>query len=128
MKPDDKTERTKPVEDRDENASIEREHESEATQEPQPTGWAAQLRQIMHRSAQGEATKTRVSNASLSLRRRKFRSHNLRDGLRNCVKSCTVRRRVKPEPTSSVSNSKRIAPKAFSCLPASQLCWRWRFS
>jgi len=57
MKPDDKTERTKPVEDRDENASIEREHESEATevQEPQPTGWAAQLRQIMHRSAQGEA-------------------------------------------------------------------------
>lgn len=57
MKPDDKTERTKPVDDRDENASIEREHESEATevQEPQQTGWAAQLRQIMHRSAQGEA-------------------------------------------------------------------------
>jgi hypothetical protein len=57
MKPDDKTERIKPVEDRDENAGIEREPESEATevQEPQPTGWAAQLRQIMQRSAQGEA-------------------------------------------------------------------------
>ena len=43
MKPDDKTERTRPAEDRDENTSIEREHESEATevQEPQPTGWAA---------------------------------------------------------------------------------------
>lgn len=58
MKPDDKTERIKPVEDRDENPGIEREPESEAAaevQEPQPTGWAAQLRQIMHRSAQGEA-------------------------------------------------------------------------
>ena len=56
MKPDDKTERTKPVGDRDENPGIEREPESEATevQEPQPTGWAAQLRQIMHGSAQGE--------------------------------------------------------------------------
>src|SRR6202521_4154831 len=57
MKPDDKTERIKPVEDREENPGIERERESEAAevQEPQPTGWAAQLRQIMHRSAQGEA-------------------------------------------------------------------------
>ena len=58
MKPDDKTERIKPVEDRDESPGIEREPESEAAaevQEPQPTGWAAQLRQIMHRSAQGEA-------------------------------------------------------------------------
>src|SRR3989475_8754071 len=57
MKPDDKTERIKPVEDREENPSIERERESEAAevQEPQPTGWAAQLRQITHRSAQGEA-------------------------------------------------------------------------
>jgi hypothetical protein len=57
MKPDDKTERIKPVEDREENPSIERERESEASevQEPQPTGWAAQLRQIMRGSAQGEA-------------------------------------------------------------------------
>ena len=57
MKPDDKTERIKSVEDREENPGIERERESEAAevQEPQPTGWAAQLRQIMHRSAQGEA-------------------------------------------------------------------------
>ena len=57
MKPDDKTERIKPVEDREESPSIERERESEAAevQEPQPTGWAAQLRQIMHGSAQGEA-------------------------------------------------------------------------
>jgi len=57
MKPDDKTERIKPVEDREENPSIERDRESEAAevQEPQPTGWAAQLRQIMHRPAQGEA-------------------------------------------------------------------------
>ena len=57
MKPDDKTERIKPVEDREENPRIERERESEAAevQEPQPTGWAAQLRQIMHRPAQGEA-------------------------------------------------------------------------
>src|SRR2546423_13779870 len=57
MKPDDKTERIKPVEDREENPSIERERESEATEveEPKPTGWAAQLRQLMHGSAQGEA-------------------------------------------------------------------------
>src|ERR1700687_335717 len=57
MKPDDKTERIKPAEAREENSSIERERESEAAevQEPQPTGWAAQLRQIMHRSPQGEA-------------------------------------------------------------------------
>ena len=57
MRPDDKTERTKPVEDREEHPSIEREPESEATEveEPKPTGWAAQLRQIMQRSAQGEA-------------------------------------------------------------------------
>ena len=57
MKPDDKTERIKPVEDRDENPAIEREPESEVAevQEPQPTGWAARLRQIMQRSTQGEA-------------------------------------------------------------------------
>ncbi len=57
MKPDDKTERIKPVEDHEENPTIERERESEAAevQEPRPTGWAAQLRQIMQRSAQGEA-------------------------------------------------------------------------
>jgi len=57
MRPDDKTERTKPVEDREEHPTIEREPESEATEveEPKPTGWAAQLRQIMQRSAQGEA-------------------------------------------------------------------------
>jgi len=57
MRPDDKTERTKPAEDREEHPGIEREPESEATEveEPKPTGWAAQLRQIMHGSAQGEA-------------------------------------------------------------------------
>ena len=50
-------------------------------------------------------------------RRRKYRNHSLRDGLRNCGgNSCTVRRKVKPEPISSVSNSRRIAPKTFSCL------------
>ena len=57
MKPDENTQRIKPVEDHDESPNIEREHESEAAevQEPQPTGWAAQLRQLMHGSAQGEA-------------------------------------------------------------------------
>ena len=57
MKPDENTQRIKPVEDHDESPNIEREHESEAAeaQEPQPTGWAAQLRQIMRGSAQGEA-------------------------------------------------------------------------
>ena len=87
MKPDDKTERIRPVEDREENPSIERERESEAAEVQEP---------------------------------------QLRDGLRNCGKSCTVRRRVKPEPTSSVSNSERIAPRAFSCLRGSRLCWRLR--
>ena len=49
MKPDDKTERTKPVEDHEEHSSIEREPEPGATEveEPKPTGWAAQLRQII---------------------------------------------------------------------------------
>src|SRR5258708_21499273 len=66
MKPDDKTERIKPGGDREENPSIERERESEAAevQEPQPTGWAAQLRQIMQRSTQGEA-KTNVKRQQL---------------------------------------------------------------
>src|SRR5258708_9429367 len=66
MKPDDKTERIKPVEDREDNPGIERERESEAAevQEPQPTGWAAQLRQIMQRSTQGEA-KTNVKRQQL---------------------------------------------------------------
>jgi hypothetical protein len=56
MKPDDKTERTKPVKDRDENQGIEHELEPQAVevQEQPPTGWLAQLRQIMQSSAQGE--------------------------------------------------------------------------
>ena len=55
MKPDENTQRIKPVEDHDESPNIERESEAAEVQEPQPTGWAAQLRQIMHRPAQGEA-------------------------------------------------------------------------
>ena len=66
MKPDENTQRIKPVEDHDESPNIEREHESEAAevQEPQPTGWAAQLRQLMHGSAQGEA-RTKIKRQQL---------------------------------------------------------------
>ena len=66
MKPDDTTKRIEPAQDRDENIPVEREVETEATEvhEPQPTGWAAQLRQIMQRSTQGEA-KTNVKRQQL---------------------------------------------------------------
>jgi hypothetical protein len=66
MKPDDTTRRIESAEDRDENIHIEHEVENEAAEvhEPQPTGWAAQLRQIMQRSTQGEA-KTNVKRQQL---------------------------------------------------------------
>src|SRR5579862_2222853 len=53
MKPDDITRRIEPPEDRGENIH-EHEVETEAAEvhEPQPTRWAAQLRQIMQRSTQ----------------------------------------------------------------------------
>src|ERR1700735_2205047 len=57
MKSDDTTRRIEPAEDRDDNIHVEHEGETKAAavHEPQPTGWAAQLRQIMQRSTQGEA-------------------------------------------------------------------------
>src|ERR1700727_304663 len=66
MKPDDITRRIEPPEDGDENIHIEREVENEAAEmhEPQPIGWAAQLRQIMQRSTQGEP-KTNVKRQQL---------------------------------------------------------------
>src|SRR6202044_1879590 len=66
MKPDDTTRRIEPAEDRDESIHAEHEVENEAAEvhEPQPTGWAAQLRQIMQRSTQGEA-KTNVKRQQL---------------------------------------------------------------
>jgi hypothetical protein len=47
MKSDDTTRRIEPAEDRDDNIHVEHEVETEAAEvhEPQPTGWAAQLRQ-----------------------------------------------------------------------------------
>ncbi len=110
MKPDDKTERIKPVEDREENPSIERERESEAAevQEPQPTGWAAQLRQIMHGSAQGEA---RTNIKRQQLREDRTKSFLLLGGSRLCWRLrsllCSPRparaERTSPEPTSPTS-------------------------
>jgi hypothetical protein len=66
MKSDDTTRRIEPAEDRDDNIHVEHEVETEAAEvhEPQPTGWAAQLRQIMQRSTQGEA-KTNVKRQQL---------------------------------------------------------------
>jgi hypothetical protein len=66
MKPDDTTRRVEPAEDRDENIHVEHEVENKVPEalEPQPTGWAAQLRQIMQRSTQGEA-KTNVKRQQL---------------------------------------------------------------
>jgi len=54
MKPDD---RNKRMEDLDENTRVEHDVETETAKEkePQPTGWAAQLRQIMRGSVPGEA-------------------------------------------------------------------------
>ena len=66
MKSDDTTRRIEPAVDRDDNIHVEHEVETEAAEvhEPQPTGWAAQLRQIMQRSTQGEA-KTNVKRQQL---------------------------------------------------------------
>src|SRR5579863_5973592 len=66
MKSDDTTKRIEPAEDRDDNIHVEHEVETEAAElhEPQPTRWAAQLRQIMQRSTQGEA-KTNVKRQQL---------------------------------------------------------------
>jgi hypothetical protein len=66
MKPDDATRRIEGTEERDDNIHNEREVEPDAAEvhEPQPTGWAAQLRQIMQRSTQGEA-KTNVKRQQL---------------------------------------------------------------
>ena len=54
MKPDDRTKRTEHL---DENIHSEQNVEREVPDgpEPQPTGWAARLRQIVQRSIQGEA-------------------------------------------------------------------------
>ena len=65
MKSDDKTRRIE-VEERDENNHVEHEVETEPAdvRDSQPTGWAAQLRQIMQRSTQGEA-RTNVKRQQL---------------------------------------------------------------
>ena len=65
MKSDDKTRRIE-VEEHDENNHVERDVETESAdaRDSQPTGWAAQLRQIMQRSTQGEA-RTNVKRQQL---------------------------------------------------------------
>ena len=52
MKPDDRTRRIEPENDRDESLHVEHAVETEAADvhEPQPNGWVAQLRQIMRLS------------------------------------------------------------------------------
>ena len=66
MKPDDRTRRIEPEENRDENIHAEHEVETEAAEvhEPQPNGWVAQLRQIMQRSPQG-AARTNIKRQQL---------------------------------------------------------------
>ena len=63
MKPDD---RTKRIEDLDENTHVEHDVETETAneQESRPSSWAAQLRQIMRRSVPGEA-KTNIKRQHL---------------------------------------------------------------
>jgi hypothetical protein len=86
MKSDDTTRRIEPAEDRDDNIHVEHEVETEAAEvhEPQPTGWAAQLRQIMQRSTQGEA-KTNVKRQQLKEDRTK--SFYCWPGSRSCFHS-----------------------------------------
>jgi len=67
MKPDDGTRRSELLEEnRGENIHAEHEVESEAAgeHEPQPSGWVAQLRQMMQRSTQG-AARTNVKRQQL---------------------------------------------------------------
>jgi hypothetical protein len=56
MKPDDKTRRIEPTEDRGETARIESDPEVDAAgaQENEPTGWVGLLRRAMQRSTHGE--------------------------------------------------------------------------
>jgi hypothetical protein len=56
MKPDDKTRRIEPTEDRGETARIESDPEVDAAgaQENEPTGWVGLLRRAMERSTRGE--------------------------------------------------------------------------
>ena len=56
MKPDDKTRRIEPAEDRGETARIESDPEVDAAgaQENEPTGWVGLLRRAMQRSTHGE--------------------------------------------------------------------------
>ena len=57
MKSDDRTRRIEVAEEHDENNHVEHEVETDPAdvRDSQPTGWAAQLRQLMQRSRQGEA-------------------------------------------------------------------------
>ncbi len=66
MKSDDRTRRIEVAEEHDENNHVEHEVETEPAdvRDSQPTGWAAQLRQIMQRSTQGEA-RTNVKRQQL---------------------------------------------------------------
>jgi hypothetical protein len=66
MKPDDRTRRIEPEDDRDEGLQVDHEVESEAVEEhePQPNGWVAHLRQIMQRSTQG-AARTNIKRQQL---------------------------------------------------------------
>lgn len=66
MKSDDRTRRIEVAEEHDENDHVEHEVETDPAElrDPQPTGWVAQLRQIMQRSSQGEA-RTNVKRQQL---------------------------------------------------------------
>ena len=66
MKPDERTRRIEPEDERDESLHVEHEVETEAAEvhEPQPNGWMAQLRQIMRRSTQG-AARTNIKRQQL---------------------------------------------------------------
>jgi len=88
MKPDDKTERIKPVRgSRGRTRDIERERESEA---------------------------------------RKYRSHSLRDGLRNCGKSCAGSAQGEARTNIKRQQLREDRTKSFLYLRGSRLCWRLR--
>ena len=66
MTSDDRTRRTEVAEEHDENNQVNQEVETDPAEgrDPQPMGWAAQLRQIMQRSSQGEV-RTNVKRQQL---------------------------------------------------------------
>src|ERR1700683_3128833 len=67
MKSDDRTMRIEPENNRDEDIHVEHDVETEAAEvhEPQPKGWLAQLRQIMHLSAPGAARSNNIKRQQL---------------------------------------------------------------